>query len=77
MVSRYKPKRLSTKRKKINGYIVDETQIKVGSQCIWLWVAIEPKHREILQIDVKVKSCCSGVFIAYLVKRLKVWKVFG
>jgi|tagenome__1003787_1003787.scaffolds.fasta_scaffold19935886_1 transposase-like protein len=29
--------------------VVDETQIKAGSQYIWLWVAIiKPKHREIL-----------------------------
>ena len=45
-------KKVSNKRrKKINVFIIDETQIKVGSQYIWLWVAIEPKHKQILQID--------------------------
>jgi len=29
-----------SKRKKSNEFIIDETQIKVGSQYIWLWVAI-------------------------------------
>ncbi len=29
-------------------YIIDETAIKVGSDLIWLWVAIEPKNKEIL-----------------------------
>jgi putative transposase len=68
-IQKYKPKRLSTRRKKINGYIVGETQIKVGSQCIWLWVAIEPKHREILQIDVSVERAMlvAERFIASLV----------
>ena len=68
-IQKYRPKRLSTRRKKINGYIVDETQIKVGSQCIWLWVAIEPKHREILQIDVSVERAMlvAERFIASLV----------
>ncbi len=70
-IQKYKPKILSTRRKKINGYIVDETQIKVGSQCIWLWVAIEPKHREILQIDVSVERAMlvAERFIASLVDR--------
>ena len=31
-------------------FIVDETLIKVGSEYIWLWVAIEPKNREILAL---------------------------
>jgi hypothetical protein len=33
--------KVSSKRKKSNEFIIDETQIKVGSsQYIWLWVAI-------------------------------------
>ncbi len=30
----------------------DETQIKVGSELIWLWLAIEPKDREILSTSI-------------------------
>jgi len=30
----------STKRNKISEYIVDETLLKVGSELIWLWIAI-------------------------------------
>jgi transposase-like protein len=26
--------------------------IKIGSKYIWLWVAIEPDHRQILHIDI-------------------------
>ena len=46
------PKRISSKRKRIAEYIIDETLIKVGSQYIWLWVAIEPRNRQILALNI-------------------------
>ena len=46
------PQRISTKRKKVFGYVVDETLIKDGSEYIWLWAAIEPKNRQILALDI-------------------------
>ncbi len=46
---------MSSKRKKIDGFIMDETQIKAGSKLIWIWVAIEPEHRQILQIDMSLE----------------------
>src|SRR3954447_9726024 len=39
-------------KNKVSEFIIDETLIKVGSDLIWLWVAIEPKHRQILHIDI-------------------------
>ena len=45
-IQRYKPKRILTKRKKIDEYIIDETMIKVGSEYVWSWVIIEPKDKE-------------------------------
>jgi transposase-like protein len=48
-IQKYKPKRVSIKRKSINEFIMDETQIKVGPHHFWLWVAIEPNHGQILQ----------------------------
>jgi len=36
----------------ISEYIIDETLIKVGSDYIWLWVAIEPENREILSLSI-------------------------
>jgi putative transposase len=70
-IQKYSPKRLSTKRKRVNGYIVDETQIKVGSRYLWLWVAIEPKHRENLEIDVSFERAMlvAERFIASLINR--------
>jgi putative transposase len=43
---------LSSKRKKISEFVIDETLIKVGSEYIWLWVAVEPKNREILALSI-------------------------
>ncbi len=40
------------KKKKDFGIYVDETAIKVGSELIWLWVAIEPKNMEILALNI-------------------------
>ncbi len=51
-IQKYHPQRISTKRKRISEFIVDETAIKVGSKLIWLWVAIEPKNREILALSI-------------------------
>jgi putative transposase len=46
------------RKTKINEFIVDETQIKVGSEMIWLGVAIEPKDKEILSITISKKGIC-------------------
>ena len=32
--------------------MIDETIIKVGPEYIWVWVAIEPKDKEILAINI-------------------------
>ena len=51
-IQKYQPKRLLSKTKKIDEYIVDETLIRVGSELVWLWVAIEPQNREILTVNI-------------------------
>ena len=33
-------------------YIVDETMLKVGSEYIWLWIAIKPENKQILALFV-------------------------
>ena len=53
--SKYKPKKLSIKRKKIDEFIIDETLIKVvGSfEYIWLWgIAIELESKKEILLDV-------------------------
>ena len=51
-IQKYRPKRISSKRKRISEFIVDETAIKAGSECIWLWGAIEPKDRQTLALSI-------------------------
>jgi putative transposase len=31
-------------------YIVDEAMLKVGSEYIWSWIAIEPENKQILAL---------------------------
>ena len=40
------------KRKRVSEFIIDETQIKVGSEVIWLWVAIGYESKEITGINI-------------------------
>jgi putative transposase len=51
-VQKYHPKKISSKKRKIVEYIVDETMLKVGPESIWLWVAIDAKSKEILVISI-------------------------
>jgi putative transposase len=51
-IQKYRPRKISSTKTKISEFIIDETQLKVGSELIWLWVAIEPKYRQILLIEI-------------------------
>ncbi len=51
-IQKYKPRMMSTHRKKISEFIIDETLIKVGSEYVWLWVAIEPDNKQILALTI-------------------------
>src|SRR4051812_13805997 len=52
LIQKYKPQKIKSKRKKVSEYIVDETMLKVGSEYIWLWIAIEPENKQILALYV-------------------------
>jgi putative transposase len=62
---------LSSRRICITEFIIDETIIKVGSEYIWLWMAIENDNREILQISISKERnmFVAERFILNLVKR--------
>lgn len=49
---KYQPRKISSKRKRISEFIVDETLLKVGSGDLWLWVAVEPENKQILALSV-------------------------
>ena len=51
-IQKYKPLKIQTRKRKILEYIVDETLIKIGSEYIWIWVAIEPENKEILALTI-------------------------
>ena len=51
-IQEYHPLKISSKRKRISEFIVDETMLKVGSECIWLWIALEPKNKQILALTI-------------------------
>jgi putative transposase len=51
-IQKYKPKRLSSRKRKVEEFIVDETLLKIGSELVWLWVAIEAASKEILSISL-------------------------
>jgi putative transposase len=54
-IQRYKPKRLFQPERTISEFIIDEALIKVGSDYVWLSVAIEPKHMMILGIRISIE----------------------
>ena len=51
-IQRYKPERLFFRKIKIAEFVVDETQIKVGAEYIWLWVAIESETKNIVATSI-------------------------
>ncbi len=64
-IQKYHPQKISSKRKKMAEFIIDETMIKVGSEHAWLWIAIEPKNKETLAITISKKRknvCCRKVY---------------
>ena len=51
-IQKYNPQRLYYNKTKVFEFILDETQIKVGSELIWLWVAIELESKEVLRLNI-------------------------
>ena len=51
-IQKYKPEKLFHNKTKISEFIIDETQLKVGSEIIWLWIAIESETKNILGISI-------------------------
>ena len=52
-VQKYKPRKLSSRKRKVDGFVVDETSLMIGLEMLWHWVAIEvPANKEILSISI-------------------------
>ena len=57
------------RKEQIQEYVIDETIIKVGSEYIWLWVAIESETKGYSlnkHIQGKKYVCCRAFFIERL-----------
>jgi len=57
-IQKYRPQKLKATRRRIREYVVDETMLKVGSEYIWLWVAIEPETDKFLHYLYQKKETC-------------------
>jgi len=55
---------------KVLEYIIEETEIRIGSELIWLWVAIDNKTKRILRLSISKQRnmFIAERFIADLVK---------
>lgn len=40
------------RRRRVSAYLIDETQVQIGHDEAWVWVAIEPVHRTVLGVYV-------------------------
>ena len=65
-IQKYKPERLYYRNIRISEFIVDETLIKVGSELIWLCVAIKLENRQIfstIYFQGEKHVCCGEILI--------------
>jgi putative transposase len=69
-MQKYKPQKVLNKRKKFADFIVDKTQIKVGSKFAWLWVAIESMNKQVIHIDLSFKRTMLIVAERFIVASL-------
>ena len=51
-VQLFNPNKFYLKRSRVTAFIIDETMLQIGSDYAWLWVAIEPIHRQVLGVYV-------------------------
>ena len=58
-------------RKYRKSFIIDETVIRVGREVVWLWVAIEPKTKSILDMPISLERSIlvAEQFLKELIKK--------
>ncbi|HEY7080310.1 MAG TPA: DDE-type integrase/transposase/recombinase [Nitrososphaeraceae archaeon] len=50
-VQRFNPRRIYC-CKRVAAFLIDETMVQIGSDQAWLWIAVEPIHRQILGVYI-------------------------
>jgi putative transposase len=70
-IQHYKPTKIWQKRTKISQFIIDETLIRVGREVFWLWIAIEPKSKSILDMSISLERSIlvAEQFLQELIKK--------
>lgn len=72
-IQHYKPTKIWQKRTKISQFIIDETLIRVGREVVWLWIAIEPKSKSILDMRISLERSIlvAEQFLQELIKNIE------
>lgn len=72
-IQHYKPTKIWQKRTKISQFIIDETLIRVGREVFWLWIAIEPKSKSILDMRISLERSIlvAEQFLQELIKNME------
>ena len=71
-IQHYKPTKIWQKRTKISQFIIDETLVRVGrEEVVWLWIAIEPKSKSILDVRISLERSIlvAEQFLQELIKK--------
>jgi putative transposase len=70
-IQHYKPTKTWQRRTKISQFIIDETVIRVGREVVWLWIAIEPKSKSILDMRISLERSIliAEQFLQELIKK--------
>src|SRR4051794_34067429 len=70
-IQHYKPTKIWQKRTKISQFIIDETLVRVGREVVWLWIAIEPKSKSILDVRISLERSIlvAEQFLQELIKK--------
>ena len=56
-VQRFNPRRLYCCKRRVFAFLIDETMLQIGySNEAWLWVAVEPIHKQILGVHISRHS---------------------
>jgi putative transposase len=68
-VQRFRPNRIYV-RKRVAAFVIDETLIQIGNDVAWLWIAIEPVNRTVLDayISRERTMLIAEAFLKTLVK---------
>jgi putative transposase len=68
-VQSFDPRRIY-RCKRVAAFLIDETMLQIGSDGAWLWIAVEPIHRQILGVHISRhrNMLAAESFLRFLIK---------